>query len=220
MGLLRKARQLTGAPSRQLLEQGLLGRGIITAVTQTAVSTGVDFDPSHVCVFTVEVSLDNTPRYMATCRQSIRATILPQLLGGGATVAVRVDPSDHSRIALDLATEPPVITVSGQDGDAHTGSAAQILQDGEACQAVIIESLPLGRRNASGVDLHAFTLTVLAEGRAPYQTKLGMPVPPEAVPLLYPGNKVPAKRLPDREDHYVVIDWAQALAQVEQGSMR
>jgi hypothetical protein len=216
MGLFSKARQLTGTPSKQLLEHGLLGRGIITDVSQTSVSTGVDFDPSHVCVFTVEVSLDNTARYTATCRQSIRATILPQLLGGGATVAVRVDPRDHSQIALDLASEPPVITVSGQDGDANTGSAAQILQDGVPCRAVIIESLPLGRRNASGVDLYAFALTVLAEGRPPYQTKLGMPVPPEAVPLLYPGNNVPAKRLPDREDHYLVIDWAEALTQVEQ----
>jgi hypothetical protein len=106
-----------------------------------------------------------------------------------------------------------VITVSAQDGDAKTGSAGQILQDGDPCRAVIVESLPLGRRNASGVDLYAFSLTVLADGRAPYQTKLGMPVPPKAVPLLYPGNNVPAKRLPDREDHYVVIDWAQALTQ-------
>jgi hypothetical protein len=213
MGLFDKARQLTGAPSKQLLQEGLLGRGIITSVAQTGVSTGVDFDPSHVCVFTVEVSLDNTPRYIATCRQSIRATILPQLMSGGATVAVRVDPKDHAKIALDLATEPPVVTVSAQDGDAKTGSAAEILENGESCRAVIVESLPLGRRNASGVDLYAFSLTVLADGQAPYQTKLGMPVPPEAVPLLYPGNNVPAKRLPEREDHYVVIDWAQALTQ-------
>lgn len=216
MGLFSKARQLTGTPSKDLLEHGLLGQGIITAVKQTSVSTGADFDPSHVCVFTVEVSLDGTPRYVTTCRQSIRATILPQLLGGGATVAVRVNSADHSQIALDLATEPPVVTVSAQDGDANTGSAAEILRDGDSCRAVIIESLPLGRRNTAGVDLYAFSLTILAEGRPPYQTKLGMPVPLEAVPLLYPGNNVPAKRLPNKDDHYVVIDWAQALAQVEQ----
>jgi hypothetical protein len=216
MGLLRKVRQLSGAPSKDLLEHGLLGQGIITEVKQTGVSTGVDFDPSHVCIFTLEVSLNNTPRYVATCRQAVRATILPQLLGGGATVAVRVSPKDHSEIALDLATEPPVITVSANDGDANTGSAAEILDRGAACRAVIIESLPLGRRNAAGVDLFAFSLTILAEGRAPYQTKLGMPVPPDAVPLLYPGNNVPAKRLPDRDDHFVMIDWPGALKQAEQ----
>jgi hypothetical protein len=218
MGLFSKVRQLSGSPSKELLANGLLGQGIITGVKQTGVSTGVDFDPSHVCVFTVEVSLDNTPRYTATCRQAIRATVLPQLLTGGVTVAVRVNPDDHSEIALDLATEPPVITVSARDGDENTGSAAQILEQGSPCRAVIIESLPLGRRNPAGVDLYAFSLTILAEGRPPYQTKLGMPVPPEAVPLLYPGNNVPAKRLPDREDHYVVIDWQAALAQLAQAS--
>ena len=88
-------------PSRDLLEHGLLGRGIITAVKQTGVSTGVDFDPSHVCVFTVEVSLDNTARYIATCRQAIRATILPQLLqrrgdGRGAGQPRRPQPRSRS----------------------------------------------------------------------------------------------------------------------------
>ena len=29
---------------------------------------------------TVEVALDNVPRYTATCRQAVRATILPQLM--------------------------------------------------------------------------------------------------------------------------------------------
>jgi hypothetical protein len=217
MGLISKVRQLSGAPSNHLLEHGLLGQGVITSVKQTNTSTGVDFDPSHVCIFTVEVSLDNTPRYTATCRQAIRATILPRLLTGGVTVAVRVDPDDHSKIALDLATEPPVVTVA-RDGDTNVGSASEILEHGVGCRVVIIESLPLGRRNQAGVDLYAFSLSVFAEGRAPYQTKLGMPVPPEAVPLLYPGNNVPAKRLPDREDHYVVIDWPEALRAVEQAT--
>ena len=46
--------------------------------------------------------LDDVPRYNATCRQAVRATILPQLMTSGATVAVRVDAADHSRIALPL----------------------------------------------------------------------------------------------------------------------
>jgi hypothetical protein len=66
MGLLNKMRNLTGSVPKELLEQGLLGRGIIVSVKQTGVSTGADFDAAHVCVFTVEVALDNTPRYTAT----------------------------------------------------------------------------------------------------------------------------------------------------------
>ena len=70
MGMFGKMRNLTGSVPKKLLQDGLLGRGIITGVQQTSVSTGVDFNPAHVCVFTVEVTLDDVPRYTATCRQA------------------------------------------------------------------------------------------------------------------------------------------------------
>jgi hypothetical protein len=212
MGLFSKMRDLSGSVSKQLLEQGLLGRGIIAGVESTSVSTGPEFNPAHVCVFTVEVSLDDTPRYTATCRQAVLATVLPQLLTPGATVAVRVDPADHSRIALSLGEEPPTVTLPAT-GDPSTSSAARILADGVACRAVIIESLPMGTRNPRGDDMYAFTLTVLADGRAPFQIQVGNPVPSNAVPLIYPGNNLPAKRMPDGDDRRLVIDWEDALAQ-------
>jgi hypothetical protein len=207
-------RNLTGSVPKELLEQGLLGRAIIVSVQQTSVSTGADFDPAHVCVFTVEVALDNIPRYTATCRQAVRATILPQLMMPGATVAVRVDQNDHSRIALSLGEQPPTVTMASS-GDPNTASAARILEQGVPCTAVIVQSQPLGMRNSTGDDMYAFMLTILAEGRAPYQIQVGNPVPVAALPLLYPGNTVPAKRMPDGDDHEVVIDWRAALAQVE-----
>jgi hypothetical protein len=213
MGLLSKVRDLTGSVSKELLEKGQLGRGIIVSVQQTSVSTGADFDPSHVCVFTVEVALDNEPRYTATCRQAVRATILPQLMMPGATVAVRVDPNDHSRIALSLGEQAPTVTMSGNDP--NTGSAQRILDDGEPCKAVIVASQPLGMRSRKGDDMYAFALTILAEGRPPYQIQVGNPVPAAAVPLLYPGNTVPAKRMPNGDDREVVIDWQAALAHAE-----
>ena len=211
MGLLSKMRNMTGSVSKDLLENGLLGRGIITGVEQTSVSTGVDFNPSHVCVFTVEVSLDNEARYVATCRQSILATVLPQLMSGQPTVAVRVNPDDHSQIALSLGEAPPTVTIDSSDP--NTGSAADILANGEDCRAVIVDSQPLGKKNQQGVDMYGFLLTVMADGRAPYQVPVGNPVPADAVPLLYPGNNVPAKRLPDKGDQYIVIDWEAALTQ-------
>ncbi len=39
-------------------------------------------------------------------------------------------------------------------------------------------------------------------------------MPVAALPLLYPGNTVPAKRIPDGADHDIVIDWYAALAQI------
>jgi hypothetical protein len=217
MGLFNKMRTLAGSVPKELLENGLLGRGIIVSIQQTSVSTGADFDPSHVCVFTVEVALDNEARFTATCRQAVRATILPQLMMPGATVAVRVDPNDHSRIALSLGEEPPTVTMTS--ADPNTGSAAQILEYGVPCRAVIVQSQPMGMRNSSGKDMYAFLLTVMAEGRPPYQTQVGNPVPADAVPLLYPGNTVPAKRMPDGADHEIVIDWDSALALAEAASV-
>ena len=214
MGLLNKMRNLAGSVPKELLQNGQLGRGIIVSIQQTSVSTGADFDPSHVCVFTVEVALDDLPRYTATCRQAVRATVLPQLMMPGATVAVRVDPNDRSRIALSLGDEPPTVTIASS-GDANTGSAARILEYGVSCKAVIVQTQPMGMRNPAGNDMYAFVLTVIADGRPPYQTQVGNPVPADAVPLVYPGNALPAKRMPDGADHEIVIDWDAALAQIE-----
>ena len=127
---------------------------------------------------------------------------------------MRVDPDDHSRIALSLGEEPPTVTMASS-GDANTGSAARILEYGVPCKAVIVQSQPMGMRSPSRLDMYAFVLTVMADGRAPYQVQVGNPVPADAVPLVYPGSTVPAKRLPDGEDHEIVIDWAAALSQVE-----
>lgn len=213
MGLFGKMRNLTGSVDKKLLENGLLGRGIVAGVEQTSVSVGADFNPAHVCIFTVEIQLDNEPRYTAKCRQAILATVLPQLLSGGATVAVRVNPDNHEDFCLSLGEAPPTVTMASAGQDANTGSAAEILEYGEPCKAVIVQSQPLGTRNQRGDDMYAFLFTVMAEGRPPYQTQVGNPVPADAIPLIYPGNMVPAKRLPDRGDQYIVVDWEQALAQ-------
>jgi hypothetical protein len=129
----------------------------------------------------------------------------------GATVAVRVDPNDHARVALSLGEAPPVVTMASS-GDANTGSAARILSEGTPCKAVIVQSEPLGMRNPAGNDMYAFLLTILADGRAPYQIQVGNPVPAAAIPLLYPGNTVPAMRMPHGDDREVAIDWEAALA--------
>jgi hypothetical protein len=115
MGLSGRTRNPTGLIANGVPADGsLLGRGSIVSVQQTTVSTGTDADPSHECVFTVEVVLDGASRYTATCRQSVPAMALVPLMLPGATVAVRVDPADRSRAALSLG-EPlaaPVAAVT------------------------------------------------------------------------------------------------------------
>jgi hypothetical protein len=205
MGLLNK---LTGGVDKKVLENGLLGRGIISEIKQTGVSTGADFDPSHVCVFTLEVSLDGKEPYMATCKQRIPEIEIPQFQPGATTVAVRVNPEDLTQIVLDLGTPPPVVTTPAGTGN-H--SASEILATGESARAVITESLPLGKKNPAGVDMYAFALTVMPDGRDPYQIQVGNPTPPKALPFLYPGSKVPVKIGTDPNS--VVIDWDAAEAE-------
>jgi len=207
VGLFKKLKELAGSPDKELMVNGLLGRGQVVGLEQTNVSTGEDASAAPVCILTVDVMLDNTPAYRAQCRQAIPMMALSQLASGQAVVAVRVDPQDQSKIALDLGTEPPTVTATGTGA-----SAADVLAKGAAVRGVIVQTEPLGMKNKEGVDIHAFVLTVMADGEAPRQVKVGNPVPPEAVPLLFPGSNVPAKVLAEEPDG-VVIDWKAALAE-------
>jgi hypothetical protein len=206
MGLLNK---LTGGTDKKLLETGLLGRGVIVdlKLTGTTLQSGNGL-VQRACVFTVEVSLDGKDPYTATCKQRIPEIEIPRFQPGATVVAVRANPDDLTQIALDLQTEPPVVTTPAGSGN-H--SAKEILATGESARAVIVESQPLGKKNPEGVDIYAFTLTVIPEGRDPYQIQVGNPTPPAALPFLFPGSRVPVKvgTVPNA----VVIDWVAAAAE-------
>jgi hypothetical protein len=201
MGLLSK---ITGGADKQLLQTGLLGRGIITDVrmTGTTMRTGNGL-VQRVCVFSVEVSLDNQAPYMATCKQRFPEIELARIQPGNTTLAVRVNPDDLTQIVLDLDTDPPVVTSAG-----GAGSAAELLATGRPGEAVIIASQPLGKRTKAGIDMYYFRLTVMPPGEQPYQIEVGNPAPPAALPFMYPGSRVPVKIGAGRND--VVIDWEAA----------
>ncbi|HXA32127.1 MAG TPA: hypothetical protein VNV87_07685 [Acidimicrobiales bacterium] len=205
MGLLRK---ITGGTDKKLLQTGLLGQGLITDVriTGTTVQTGNGL-VQRSCVFTVQVTLDGREPYEATCKQRVLEVQIPQFQPGSTTVAVRVNAEDPTDIALDLATAPPQVTMAAGSGD-H--SAATVLATGEPAQAVIVESASLNKRNPSGVEIYAYTLTVMPTDRDPYQIQVGNPTPPAALPFLFPGSHVPVKigSVPNA----VVIDWDKAAA--------
>jgi|SRR5215472_10345167 len=202
MGLLNK---ITGAPDKKIMQSGLLGRGIITEVvpTGTTIESGGSL-PQRVCVFTVEVSLDRREPYMATCKQRFPEIGLARIQPGFTTVAVRANPVDLTQIVLDFNTEPPVVTAAGGK------SAAEILANGQPGQAVIVAFQPFGKRNQAGVDIYAYRLTVMPNGKDPYQIQVGNPTPPAALPFLFPGSRVPVKIGTGAND--VVIDWEAAAA--------
>src|ERR1700692_2662313 len=88
-------------------------------------------------------------------------------------------------VAKDEA--PPAVTMAGS-GDDDAPSVARILDEGVACQALIVRSQALGMRSSSGHHMFAFVLLVMVKGRPPYQTQVGSPVPAEALAFAYPGN--------------------------------
>jgi hypothetical protein len=206
MGLLNK---LTGGVDKKVLSNGILGRGIITDVklTGTTMQMGNGL-VQRACIFTLEVSLDGKQPYTASCKQRIAEIQIPQIQPGSTTVAVRVNPDDPANVVIDFDEEPPVVTTAGGTGN-H--SAAHVLETGTPGRAVIVESLPLGKRNPAGVDLYAYALTVMPEGKDPYQIQVGNPTPPAALPFLFPGSKVPVKI--GTEPNAVVIDWDAAIAE-------
>ncbi len=205
MGFFQK---LTGGTDANLLQTGIPGRGVILAVqpggTTLQIANGLT---ERACTFTVEVTLDNTPAYQASCKQRVQEVYIPQFVPGATVVAVRADPQDLSRIALDFNNPPPTVTVASQPGQE---SAADILATGIPARAVIVQTQPLGMQNAAGVDMHAFVLTVIPTGSQPYQIQVGNPTPPEALPFLFPGSNVPVK-VSAQNAQSVVVDWQAAL---------
>jgi hypothetical protein len=134
---------------------------------------------------------------------------VPQYVPGQTFVAIRVDPANHSRVAMDRSQEAPTVTLSEPAAGAPT--AASILATGSLVRAVIIQTEPMSAKNQAGLDIYAFVLTILEPGRPPRQAQLGNPVPATCVPLLYPGSNLAAKVDPNNAD-LIAIDWDTALA--------
>jgi hypothetical protein len=153
------------------------------------------------------VSLDGKDPYTATCKQRIPEIEIAQIQPGASTVAVRANPDDLTQVAIDFSAEPPTVTTPAGQG---SHSAAELLATGAPARAVIVQWQPLGKKNPAGVDLYAYALTVMPEGKDPYQIQVGNPTPPAALPFLFPGSHVPVKIGSD--PNAVVIDWDQAVA--------
>jgi hypothetical protein len=207
MGLLDKLKKSVGGVDKDLLANGQLGRGIILAldIKGTTLQSGNGL-VERVCEMTLEVALDNVPRYQAKTRQRVPEIALGTIQPGHTTVPVRVDPNDPQNIAIDWDEQLPEVEVAVEAGAV---TAADILAKGVPVDGVIVQSQPLGMKR-EGVDVYGFLLTLLPEGAPPEQIKVGFAVPDAAKPLLYPGSKVRCKWLADNHED-VVVDWTATL---------
>jgi hypothetical protein len=110
------------------------------------------------------------------------------------------------------STQRPAARPSPGAREAGT-AAARIRESGVACRATIVRSQPLGMRDSTGDDLYALVLSIRVPGRAPSLIQVSDSVSVAAIPLISPGNTLPAKRMPGTDVRDVAIDWAAALAQ-------
>lgn len=196
-------RGAVGSADGELLSTGLLGRadllGIDISGTTLQIGNGL---VERKCTFSLQVYLEGETPYPATCVQRVQEVYLPQLVPGQAVLAVRVDPADRTRVAIDFASEVPTITVKA--GAGHD-SAAWILENGTDAAVVLVANQAMGLTSSAGDPVHALTLTI-DKGANSYQVQVGNSVPNSALPLLFPGSKLHAKIGDDPTD--VVVDWA------------
>ncbi|MDP2292956.1 MAG: hypothetical protein Q8M22_17365 [Actinomycetota bacterium] len=211
MGLFSKIKEATSlVTGNDHIAGALLGRGIITAIELTGSSITIGAIEQYVCHITVEVALDDTQRYVTVCKQKMPAWTIAQVQPGNTTVAVRVDPTDRTRVALDWDTPAPTVRAPQST---QGSSAADVLERGLSCRVAILQFQDMGMVSQTGLPIYAFALSVLPEAGKPYQVQIGNPVLPDAIPLLYPGAQLPAKVLAD-DPNSIVIDFAAALTAV------
>jgi hypothetical protein len=199
---------LTGGADQQLLATGLLARGEILSVQPSGTTISVmNSLVERNCEFLVRVMMDGEQPFDARVSQRVQEVSIPQLQQPGVVVAVRVDPANHARIALDFSTQPPEVRLPESTGE---NSAAWILEHGKPITVVLVADQAMGIKNAKGDPVHALTLTVAEGVDTPYQIQVGNAVPATALPLVYPGSKLHAKLGAGPND--VVVDWTAGAA--------
>ncbi|WP_439565447.1 hypothetical protein [Microcella sp.] len=195
---------LIGSPDDSLLTTGELARGHILGLSAGTLTMSVmNALPERKCTFTVQVYREGHEPYTATVAQRVQEVYIPQLASGSAWVAVRVDPANPARIALDFATAPPEVQVKAVEGES---SAASILETGRPVEVVLVQAQPLGMTAPNGDAVYLLTLTVIDGAEAPYQTQVGNAVPTTSLPILYPGSRLHARRGDGAGD--IVVDWS------------
>jgi hypothetical protein len=202
--LLNSANQAFGGADAEVIQNGIVGRGEVLGVDASGMTLQIGNGlVERKCTLTLNVMIDGQQPWQAQVTQRIQEVYIPQLTAGGAVVAVRVDPDDHSRIAIDFDTPVPEVTLPASEGQ---NSAAWILEHGKPITVVLVANSPIGVKNAKGDPVHALTLTVATGVPEPYQIQVGNAVPASALPLVFPGSKLHAKLGDGPND--VVVDWA------------
>jgi hypothetical protein len=106
---------LAGVPDANLLASGHAGRGLILDITHTGTmlesNDGVD---ETICIFILEIRRPGEQVFYATTRQRFPWHQLDEIEPGQTLVAVRIDPHNRDRVAIDWRA-PVVLTSAAGD---------------------------------------------------------------------------------------------------------
>jgi len=189
------AAQAVSAVPADLAANGVLGRGAVVDVQKTQVGPLVD------CAVTVGVRLiDGTEPYRANCNIALAPQDAERLVPGGTFVTVRADPHDHSRVAISLTEETPVVTIT--DPRALEPSE-RALRDGAACRVTVLAHQRQWLASPAGDELYAIKVRVDSD-LAEFQ--INQPVPAAVAASLRDGMEFAARRLV-AEPNVLAIDW-------------
>jgi hypothetical protein len=84
-----------------LLKDGVLGTGLVSAIRDTHIAFGPQAFNEPVVEVAMQVTLPDRPPYPVTIQQRVPHLVVGTVVPG-ASLAVRVDPADTQRVAIDF----------------------------------------------------------------------------------------------------------------------
>ena len=206
MGFFKKmAESFTGTDADDI-PNGVLATGLIVSYQPTGTKITNGTMEYRICEFGLQVYPENGQPYTATSRQKILEWEIARIQPGQSVCAVRIDPENPQRVAIDWTTEPPG-NLSAAPTNTSARTAEEVIASGEACEVVIASFQAMGQNHPrTGQPLYAFMLNVIPQAGDPYQAQVGLSVEPKFLPKLFNGAQLPAKRVPESPNE-VVIDW-------------
>jgi hypothetical protein len=211
------------AENNRLLETGMEGTASILSLRQTGMY--VNNQPQ------VEMELQiDAPRhgsYKATKKQIVPLILLGRL-SGGLPLAVKVDPADRNKFAIDWegqpsgmipapgpapvgwdalrAEESPVATAAPPSPAVAAADKARILATGIAGKGTVLESAFANEMDAENQPVYTLTFQIEVPGRPPMHGRAKTGVPLDRIARLQPGDSVALKVDPNNPAS-MAIDW-------------
>ncbi|MCU0280429.1 MAG: hypothetical protein MUE66_01035 [Acidimicrobiia bacterium] len=225
----RKVGSFSGVAPR-LLRAGLPARALVERMWET----GVTINESPVFGFGLQVTREGEEAYSAEVQQAVPRMLVGAVLPG-ATLAVKVDPADPARVAIDWSAPPAAANLSALAAAAppeevaealralppeQRGSAAELLARGRRGTARLVgirdmgDAVELGLMAAdderAGARVALLELEVKLPGKEPYRAQVIHWLPARLEGRVGPGRTLVVAVGRDDPEHEVAVDWEAA----------